>query len=116
MKRDGADRNISEASATQSLGEVGGLYSNIFFETCPQWWKPWLFFPDKTKKLIGGFVQKKETGRTILHQRQAHPPGLGKVGRSIRRKKIETCPRWRKPLRFFSRQDKNIVKGGFPKK
>ena len=31
MKRDGADRTISEASATQSLGEVRGIYSKNYF-------------------------------------------------------------------------------------
>ena len=31
MKRDGADRTISKASATQSLGEVRGLYSKKYF-------------------------------------------------------------------------------------
>ena len=80
MKLDGADRNMPEASATQSLGEVGGFYYKKKIETFPQWQKPWQFFSDKTKPLIGGHMKRKDTGRTIVYQNNAEPPVLRTVG------------------------------------
>ena len=59
MKRDGADTIIPEASATTGLEEASRVYSKKFFKTCPQWRKPWHFFPEKTKTLLGGSIQKK---------------------------------------------------------
>ena len=59
MKRDWADKTISEASATKSLGEVRGLYSRKKIETYPQWRKPWQFFSRKDKNIVTGVYPKK---------------------------------------------------------
>ena len=81
MKRDGADRTMTEASKTQNLGEVGGSYykkKNCNLPTVAEALA--IFFSDKTKPLIGGHMKRKETGRTIVYQNNAEPPVLRTVG------------------------------------
>ena len=68
MKRDGTDKIISEASATPSLGEGRGVYfKKYFLKLAQSGGTPCIFFPDKTKTLLGESIQRKETGRTILY-------------------------------------------------
>ena len=63
-----------------------------------------------------GVHSMKQDGadRTILEASATQ--SLGEVRGVNSRKKIETCPQWRKPWHFFSRQDEKVVKGVYPKK
>ena len=59
MKRDGTDRTISEASGTQSLGEVRGVYSKKKLKLAHSGRRTGIIFSDKIKTLLVGSIQRK---------------------------------------------------------
>ena len=88
MKRDGADRTISEASATQSLGEVRGLYSKKKIETCPQWRKLWHFFSRQDKNIVREVYPKKRDRADNIISEASTTPSFGDVRGVYSKKKI----------------------------
>ena len=100
-KRDGMDNRISEECTTPSFEDGRRVLSMNKNLKLPQSGaSPCFFLPDKTKTLFMGCFKRKKAWRTRVSQRRSQPQSLGTVEVFLSIKKIETCPKWRKPLRF----------------
>ena len=78
------------------------------------------FFSQTRKKIVKGVFPKKKEGANNSISEASTTPSFGYSRDVYFNKKVETCPKWRKPLRFFPRQDKKIEtssnSGGSPGK
>ena len=89
----GAGRGVSVSKKHLKLPQAGGSPGDFFSRQ------------DKNSCQGGGFKREKQWG-TRVSQSESQQQVLGPVEVFLSRKNIETPPNWRKPWRFFTRQDK----------